>query len=216
LEQKDHRQGDAKNVVEQNPVAGKNNVVIGAGRDVKDIHIGHVGDNYAPQLPRVAYSTEKTWAPPIPIHIPSIRKGAIWTCWISGLAFVADVLSVLGFFGVSGASLRQSPLWHVCFYIAFWLFIVSLLIYVISDPLRNGVFRHFFGNWGLRGDESKRLTLEKLRATCPICGGRILLHRRYNLPPIGECEKCSQHIFAFDPTTMSGDPMVTTYFYANR
>jgi hypothetical protein len=68
----DDRQQNPEKNVEQKHVDGKNNVVLGAGRDITgDIHIGHLGDNYGPQPLQIEYSIEQTRV--LPIH-PDGRK----------------------------------------------------------------------------------------------------------------------------------------------
>ena len=201
----DARQDHAASFVKQNRVHGKNPVVIGTGRDA-EIHIGHVGDNYAPQLPTVRYLTEKTLQ--TPISAPAVQKAAIWTFWIAGLGFIANVLGILGWFGMSGPVVASSLLMPCVFIAA-----VALCFAFTFRLLRTGVFQRVFGNWGIREDENRRLIVEKLRAICPICRGRIVLQRQSNQPCIGKCEKHGPHAFTFDPTTMSGVPWEITYFY---
>lgn len=98
-ERNDAPQHHAANFVKQSRVHGKNPVVIGTGGDA-EIHIGHVGDNYAPQFSTVRYLTEKTLQ--TRISVPAMQKAATWTCWIAGLGLVANVLGILGWFGMSG------------------------------------------------------------------------------------------------------------------
>jgi hypothetical protein len=204
-ERNDARQHHATNFVEQNRVHGKNPVVIGTGRDA-EIHIEHVGDIYAPQLPTVRYLTEKTLQ--TRISVPAVQKGATWTCLIAGLGLVGNVLGILGWFGMSGPDLAPSLLMP-CLIVA----AVALCFAVSFRLLRTGVFQGLFGNWGIREDENRRLIVEKLQAICPICGDRIVLQRRSNQPCVGKCEKHGPHAFTFDPTTMSGVPWEITYFY---
>jgi hypothetical protein len=195
----DESQKDLKEVAEQNNVHAKN--VLQAGRDIRHVHIGHLGDNYAPQPLQIQYSKERTQV--LPIHIPTVRKYAFWTGLISFLGLVADCLTVLGFFGASWKDFYLSLGSVACL-----LFIVSataLVIWALSSHLKHGHVRVF--GWTLRGDENQKLTRGKLCATCPICGGKINLCRPFKNstePDIGRCERFPKHTFTFDPTTMSG------------
>jgi len=201
----DDRQQNPEKTVEQTHVHGKNPVVLRAGGNVSGNHIGHIGDIYAPQFPQVEYLTEKTQGISIHNYIPSIQKAAFWTFLGSLSSFVANIVTILGFFGVSGAIRTPSILWSLCFFLA--VLTLSLMVVAICRFLQNGGFVRLFGNWGMIQDESQRLLLAKLCAQCP-CGGRIMLRpppKGSNEPCIGRCEKNPrQHTFTFDPITRLG------------
>jgi hypothetical protein len=160
--------------VGQKHIDGKNNVVLGAGRDITgDIHIGHVGDNYGPQTLQIEYSIEQTpvllWGRPI--HIPTVEKCFFWTACLGFLGLLANVLGILGFFGVSGKDFMTSltPLIWPCVILGGF----AIVAWAIFRRLRNGGLERLFGNWVMRGDANQRLSVGKLCATCPICSGKI-------------------------------------------
>ena len=204
----DDRQQNPEKNVEQKHVDGKNNVVLGAGRDITgDIHIGHVGDNYGPQPLQIEYSIEQTpvllWGRPI--HIPTVEKCSFWTGCLAFLGLLANVLGILGFFGVSGKDFMTTPtplVWPCSILGGF-----AIMAWAIFRRLRNGGLIRLFGNWVMRGDANQRLTVGKLCATCPICTGKIMLKPPFkgSKELVGKCERePEQHNFSFDPTTMSG------------
>lgn len=206
---KDDGQQDPKKTGEQTHVHGKN--VFGVGRDFIGNHIGHVnvGDIYAPQTQLVEYLAEK--AGRTPIHIPSFEKAALWTSVCSFTAFVADIVTVIGPFGVSSANLLPFLSWSVYHVLlpSSLVFLISIVIYISFRSLRKGnsVLVPGFGSWVMREDENQRLSFEKLYAKCP-CGGRIRLGlppKGYNEPAIGRCDiNPQQHIFTFDSATRFG------------
>src|SRR5438132_3375089 len=149
----DDCQQNPEKALGQKQVDGKNNVVLEVGRDITgDIHIEHVGDNYGSQPLQIEYSIEQT---PVllPIHIPTVEKCFFWTGCLSFLGFLANglanVFSILGFFGVSGKDFvtTVTPLVWPCFVLGEF----AIVAWAIFRRLRNGGLERLFGNWVMGG-----------------------------------------------------------------
>jgi len=130
---------------------------------------------------------------------------------VSLLGIVADVLGILGFFGVSCQALAATP-WLVWVFPS--AFVIAFAMYSDCQRADQSFVR---GDSALWTDQYQNLVRGKVRATCPICGGKVRLERPTGNslePTIGVCERNrKQHTFSFDPTTFSGSYREITYFH---
>jgi hypothetical protein len=213
------RQQNPGRTVDQKNIDGKNNVIVGIGGNTGDIHIGPIGDNSVPQPLRVDYSIEQTpvllWGKSI--HIPTVEKYTFWVGCFAVLGVLANLFGVLGFFGVSGKDF-MTTLTPLVLPVAFFGGL-ALMFWISFHFLREGRLQTLFGNWMMQGDANQGLTVGELCATCPICTGKL------NLKPlfkgsnklVGKCQKYPEdHIFSFDPATMSGSECQITHWYPGR
>ena len=169
-----------------------------ASGDIKNHNLGDIST-------LASYIPEPKWRSPITMAILT------WISFFIGIISIFPIIKIAkSFMNVLGGNIQSLSILGIYPYLCVGLFLLLIITWTLRTITKKQTRFPLLFNYAISGN-NKRLTLEKIIAICPQCGGNMKYYNRATgwgydgvkheviKTPALECKRNAEHFYKVDP-----------------